>query len=158
MILMAGSLAGLLLPVACAPADGSFEDAITPTVQLPDETATPVAPASETTPPPAGLEHTLEPGEVPSELFDAVLTDLLDRTGASIGDVVVVKSEEVIWNDGSLGCPQPDMMYTQALVDGYQVVFEVNGASFDYHLSAQGNFVLCGSVLPPMMPAGTPTQ
>jgi hypothetical protein len=29
-----------------------------------------------------------------------------------------------VWNDGSLGCPEPGMMYTQALVNGYWLIIE----------------------------------
>lgn len=47
--------------------------------------------------------------------------------------VEVVLVEEVNWRDGSLGLPQPDRMYTMALVDGYRIVFRVGDQLVAYH-------------------------
>ena len=82
-------------------------------------------------------------GEVPQDLLDAVFDDLVERIGADREAIVVERSGAVIWRDGSLGCPQPDMMYTQALVPGYQIVLRVGEATYDYHASDRGYFVLC---------------
>jgi hypothetical protein len=57
--------------------------------------------------------------------------------------VKIVDAHEETWSDGSLGCPEPDMMYTQALVDGYQVIVEANGTQLDYRGSGPGQFRLC---------------
>lgn len=88
----------------------------------------------------------LSSGEVPQEFFDAVLDDLLTQTGGARSDVEVIQAESVTWNDGSLGCPQPGVMYTQAIIDGYQVQFRLDGQTYDYHLSDRGAFVLCGGL------------
>jgi len=82
-------------------------------------------------------------GEVPQDLLDAVFDDLVERIGADREAIVVERSGAVIWRDGSLGCPQPDMMYTQALVPGYQIVLRVGEVTYDYHASESGNFILC---------------
>ena len=42
----------------------------------------------------------------------------------------------VTWNDGSLGCPEPGMFYTQALVDGYHVILQAGDEELDYRVSA----------------------
>ncbi|MEZ4540639.1 MAG: hypothetical protein R3C43_11760 [Chloroflexota bacterium] len=97
-------------------------------------------------------------GEVPQEMFDAVLDDLLANTGGTRADVTLVKAEQVTWNDGSLGCPEPGVMYTQAIIDGYQVVFSVGDTTYDYHLSDRGSFVLCQNSFSPGTGDGTPTQ
>ena len=47
------------------------------------------------------------------------------------------------WNDGSLGCPQPGELYTQALVDGFQVLLEVDGEEFDYRVGSGTAVHLC---------------
>ncbi len=47
------------------------------------------------------------------------------------------------WNDGSLGCPQPGQLYTQALVDGFQVVLEVDDEQFDYRVGSGTDVRLC---------------
>jgi hypothetical protein len=91
-------------------------------------------------------------GEVPPELLDAILEDLAGRTGASQEQMVLIRAEAVVWNDGSLGCPQPGMLYTQALVNGYWVELEVDGQTFDYHAARTGYFVLCESGIAPRIP------
>jgi hypothetical protein len=65
--------------------------------------------------------------------IDMATNDLSDRLGVKPGAVELLSYEPVTWNDGSLGCPQPDMMYTQALVDGYQIQLQVDGQVYDYH-------------------------
>jgi hypothetical protein len=49
----------------------------------------------------------------------------------------------VTWSDGSLGCPKPGMLYTQALVPGYRVKLKVGSEVWDYHASERGGVVLC---------------
>lgn len=63
--------------------------------------------------------------------------DLSQRLGIDPAQVTVVSSEEVTWSDGSLGCPDPDMRYTQALVPGNRTILEVDGTQYHYH-SGQG--------------------
>lgn len=68
----------------------------------------------------------------------AAKADLMQRVGTLKADEIrVVSATTVEWRDGSLGCPQPGMMYTMALVPGYQVVLEAGGKTYDYH-GAQG--------------------
>ena len=47
------------------------------------------------------------------------------------------------WSDSSLGCPEPGLVYTQALVPGYHVILEQAGTQYDYHADRRGNFSLC---------------
>ena len=94
-------------------------------------------------------------GEVPQDLLDAVIEDLLGRIDASREAVVVDRAGAVTWRDGSLGCPQPGMMYTMALVSGYQIVLRVGEETFDYHASDGGYFVLCeGGLAEEPLPPG----
>ena len=148
---------GLISIVGCAPIE-SNRDGINSDINTP---------ATETTVPednmdvptsPSGTATELPTGEVPQSLFDAVLDDVLAVTGGDRVDVEVVKAEAITWNDGAMGCPQPDVMYTQALVPGYQVIFSVGGKTFDYHLADSGSFLLCENSLPSFVPGGTPTK
>ncbi|MFU8839202.1 MAG: hypothetical protein ACNA8R_00585 [Nitriliruptoraceae bacterium] len=59
--------------------------------------------------------------------------DAADRAGVAADDVTVAGFELVTWPDGSLGCPEPDTMYTQALVEGYRIVLEAGGERYTYH-------------------------
>ena len=82
---------------------------------------------------------------------DAALADAAKRTGLKRTDLKVLSAEAVTWSDGSLGCPQPGMMYTQALVPGYRVQIRAGGQDLDYHASRMGLPALCpsGRAVPP---------
>jgi hypothetical protein len=84
-------------------------------------------------------------GEAPAELLERIVADLAQRLDVEKGAVSVVIAQSVTWSDGSLGCPQPDMLYTQALVPGYRVVLVTAGRQYDYRASSRGYFFLCES-------------
>lgn len=73
-------------------------------------------------------------------IVDAAIADAASRFGVQPSVVAV---ERVTWRDGSLGCPQPEMAYTQALVPGWRVKLAAGDRSFDYHASEQGRLVHC---------------
>lgn len=66
-------------------------------------------------------------------LVQAAIDDLVDRTGADRDAIEVVSVEEVDWPDGSIGCPQPGMVYTQAIVNGSKIVLRYDGTDYAYH-------------------------
>jgi hypothetical protein len=125
-----------------------------------------MTPENENTMPPSAVPPTdvpqigapgLSSGEVPQGLFDSVVADMLSRSGGDRSAVQVLKSEAVEWPDGSLGCPQPGMMYTQAIVSGYHVILALGDETYDYRLSDRGSFVLCQNPVPGA-PGGTVTE
>jgi hypothetical protein len=82
-----------------------------------------------------------------SQLPEAILGPIL-KEGAKLANVgreqlVIVRAEAVVWNDGSLGCPEPGMAYTQALVNGYWVVIKAAGQTYDFRVGRDGSFRLC---------------
>ena len=94
-------------------------------------------------------------GEVPQDLLEAVFDDLLERLEVSREAIEVEEAGAVVWRDGSLGCPQPGMMYTMALVPGYRIVLKVGDETFDYHASERGHFLLCeGGLAQEPLPPG----
>jgi hypothetical protein len=100
------------------------------------------------------VEPGATPGEVPEDLLRAIVNDLAARLEVTAEAVTLVRAEFVVWPDGSLGCPQPGFVYTQALVPGYRVVLQVGGQDYDYRVGQGGYFVLCerslpGQVFPP---------
>jgi hypothetical protein len=125
---------------ACA-AQVAIEPSASPTAS-PSESAS----ASEPLPTvePADKE-TDEPvtGDVPAAMIEAMKTDAAARAGVDSEDVAVVNAEAVTWNDGSLGCPEPGMGYTQALVPGYHVILEADSVEYDYRAADNGAFKLC---------------
>ena len=74
---------------------------------------------------------------------EAALIDAAKRSGVSLSLLEVISAHAVTWSDGSLGCPMPGMMYTQALVPGYRVRIRAGGKELDYHAGRTGAPVLC---------------
>jgi hypothetical protein len=112
---------------------------------IPDEDDV-IDPPEPTKPsPPETVPDTTIPvvtGEVPADLMDQILADAGSRIAAEAA-FTVVRAQAVTWSDGSLGCPEPGMSYTQALVEGYWVVLDAGGKTLDYRASASGAFKLC---------------
>ncbi|HLU52332.1 MAG TPA: hypothetical protein VK011_01945 [Acidimicrobiia bacterium] len=104
------------------------------TTTLPSATDTTAAP-------PAATTGASSPGQ--EEVVEAAITDLAGRLGVGPGEIEVVSVETVTWSDGSLGCPEPGKMYTQALVDGHRVVLSHEGTDYDYHAGEDGDPFLC---------------
>jgi len=78
-----------------------------------------------------------------ASVTEAALADAATRTGLEPDALKVLSAEVVTWSDGSLGCPQPGMMYTQALVPGYRVRIQAGGQVLDYHAGRSGQPTLC---------------
>ena len=119
----------------------------------------------------------------PTELTGIVglaISDLAGRLAIDESAITVVLVEEVVWSDGSHGCPQPGMSYTQALTDGLRIVLEADGLLYDYRSGGSSDPALCvqaedkdetragmfeltpeGEVIPVTVPdkdTGTPTE
>jgi hypothetical protein len=95
-----------------------------------------------------------EAGQAPptgDELLSRMADDLAKRLGVRKTELQVLAMDTVVWNDGALGCPQPDKMYTQATVPGLRVLFQHNLKTYQYHGSERGHFVYCEN---PAEPAG----
>jgi hypothetical protein len=69
--------------------------------------------------------------------------DLAATLGVDAGDVEVVSVEEVTWRDGSRGCAQPGMAYTQALIDGSRITLRAGGRTYEYHSGGSQPPVRC---------------
>lgn len=90
------------------------------------------------------------PVAVPPARLAAITADL--RTRGVRDEVAVVSAESVRFNDGSLGCPQPGVQYTQAQVDGMRVVVEAGGRQYDYRFGRTDKPRLCQN------PSARPTR
>lgn len=64
------------------------------------------------------------------------ISDLAERVGSDQSEISVVSVEEVEWPDTSLGCPDPKKAYAQMLVNGYDIILEVDGKEYHYHGAA----------------------
>jgi hypothetical protein len=74
-------------------------------------------------------------------LAKAARSDLAATLGVPEDEVSITGAAAVTWNDGSMGCPQPDMSYTQALVDGSRVTLMHDDTTYVYHQSGDGLFL-----------------
>ncbi len=88
--------------------------------------------------PPGNMKHSVPP-DVMQRLIEAAARD----AGVNADEVVLERAEDTTWRDGSLGCPQPNMAYTQALVEGYWVVLHAGGEEFDMRVTRRGTFTRC---------------
>jgi hypothetical protein len=93
-------------------------------------------------------------GEVPERILDAVLNDLAKRTDANRESFEIVRAEETVWNDGSLGCAKPGVEYLPAPVRGYHLILRHGDRDYDYRAVRPDFFILCerprvGSPPPP---------
>jgi hypothetical protein len=88
------------------------------------------------------------PGARSISLDDAVRAaraNAARRTGLAPEGFELLSAESVAWPDGGLGCPQPGVKYTMALVAGYRIQLGAAAQTLDYHVSARGHLVLCPS-------------
>jgi hypothetical protein len=87
-----------------------------------------------------------------ASMTESALADAATRTGLKRADLKVLSAEAVTWPDGSLGCPQPGMQYTEALVPGYRVRIQAGARVLDYHAGRSGQPVYCpaGRSQPPL--------
>jgi len=69
---------------------------------------------------------------LPQSVIDPVVAEVAKLAGVPADQVTVISAEEVTFPDGSLGCPQPGMVYTQSVVDGYKIVAEAGGKTYDF--------------------------
>jgi hypothetical protein len=105
---------------------GCGEDDVIGTAGTPTSSASPTDPTNPTEPP--GDDVTDQPEPVAQ-----AIADLAAEAGVGTDAIALVSYVQVTWRDGSLGCPQPGMMYTQALVEGYRVTLSLNGEKVFYH-------------------------
>lgn len=131
--------------------------AATPEVTLEPSPALPTPPAATTTP--VATETTQETpelpdlvGEVPEDVLLEIMQETSRATGANLAELTVERAEAVTWSDASLGCPEPGQSYIQVLTDGYWVVIEAGGDTYDFRVSQSGDWRVCpeGQGQPPI--------
>lgn len=84
------------------------------------------------------------PNPVPGPgVVRASVEDLASTLGVDPGDVEVVSVEEVTWRDGSRGCAERGVMYTQALIDGSRITLRVGDTTYEYHSGGSRPPALC---------------
>jgi hypothetical protein len=94
-------------------------------------------------PPAAQAGNPIATVAIPRTVRRAVVADAARRFRVAENAVVLIRAEQVIWNDGSLGCPQPGQMYAQSLVPGFRVVAKTSEGQFLYHTDSRGLVQVC---------------
>lgn len=67
------------------------------------------------------------------KIVTQAINDLADRLATDPEKILLVEVAAITWPDGSLGCPQPGMLYTQVQVDGFRIRFQVGEQIYEYH-------------------------
>ncbi|MBY6204945.1 hypothetical protein [Halomonas denitrificans] len=129
---LVGACLSLLLAAGCAPG-GNDESAADDPAPGPDMEV----PVMKDSTPPSGGPDRLD------EATDAARADLAGRMDIDASDIDVVERRYVTWRNGAMGCPEPDMMYTQALVPGVWIRLAIGDRRFDYHGGRSGSPFLC---------------
>ncbi|MFN8464482.1 MAG: hypothetical protein U0X20_02990 [Caldilineaceae bacterium] len=146
LLALAGTLAGCrpIAPVSSAaptPAAGELR---------------PLAPLTQSVESVITQEGTVDTGAgINNPLVKQALLDLSKRLGIGPDAITLVSAESVVWPDGSLGCPRPDMGYKQVQQDGMRIIFKAQGRTFEYHSGGSRPPFLCESPAP--TPSGTPS-
>lgn len=152
-LVMLTAIAALAL-AACASGDTQGSDGETlPTVPPGgSETTVPESPQPEPgdSPPPTGGEAQDLPATDVDAMVDIAVADLADRLSVNTHAIAVVSVESVTWRDGSMGCPEPGMSYTQALVDGVRVELTIDGTSHWYHQGGSNEIRHCDDPREPL--------
>jgi hypothetical protein len=84
-------------------------------------------PAMNEVPIPTPLDPNLE------KIVTQAKNDLANQLAIDPGQINLLEVASVTWPDGSLGCPQPDMVYTQVQVDGIRIRFQAGEQIYEYH-------------------------
>ena len=145
-------LAIVAAALALGACGGDNSTASTTTTAAAAATTAPSAPTS------GGSSSTVfEQGHIDAGLtsyIDLAVADLAAHLGVPASAVTPLSAVVVVWPDGSLGCPEPGMMYTQVTVDGALIELGVNGAVYRYHSGGSTKPFLCEQPLSSPPPTG----
>lgn len=104
-----------------------------------------LAPSSEQPSQLPGASGSAAPGPInlPASIVGPVITEIARIAGVPVDQVIVRSAQSVTFPDGGLGCPVPGMVYTQVLVDGFKLVAEAGGKTYDFRGTGPDSFRLC---------------
>jgi len=111
---------------------------------------------------PVNVQQTPNMNEVPiSTPFDPSVENIVTKAKEDLAQrlmidprqIDLVEVASVTWSDGSLGCPQPEMMYTQVLTPGYRILLDANRVIYEYHSSREVYVIYCENPDIPFLPS-----
>ncbi|MEA3501383.1 MAG: hypothetical protein U9R47_01305 [Actinomycetota bacterium] len=124
--------------------------ALEETAVAPPEGDGPIMSEPLPTTPPLSTARSYEGHDYPIELTGFVtwaVDDLAEYLSVESSSIVVGSVEEVVWPNGGLGCPRPDMKYAQVPVDGLRIVLIHDGVEYVYHSGGSAEPFLCAPEL-----------
>lgn len=125
-------LAAIWVVAACSAAGtGSGSPSLEPASVQPSRLPDPSPPGS------------FGPIDLPETIVSAVSAEVARLAGVPVDQVVVKSAESLTFPDGGLGCPVPGMAYTQVQVDGFKIVLEAGGATYDFRGTGPDKFRMC---------------
>ena len=71
------------------------------------------------------------------------MKDLAQRLDVPLDSVAVSGARQVTWRSGALGCPEPGMNYTEALVPGSVIYLQADNVIHAYHAKIGGEPFYC---------------
>jgi hypothetical protein len=83
------------------------------------------------------------PFDLPASMVDPVVAEIAHLANVPIDQVIVKSAESLTFPDGGLGCPVPGMVYTQVQVDGFKIVADVGGKTYDFRGTGPDRFRQC---------------
>ncbi len=82
-------------------------------------------------------------------LISKAVQDLSMRLMKPTTEIALVESQEMLWPDASLGCPDPNRAYATLQTPGYLLKLSAGGQVYQYHTDKLDTVVLCEPKLPP---------
>ncbi len=79
------------------------------------------------------------------EAVEVAVADLSTRLGIQVDEIDVAEASKHTWSDGSIGCPEPGRMYTQALTPGFRVILASGEDEYAYHGATGRSLFYCPS-------------
>jgi hypothetical protein len=126
-----------------------------------EKRATPRAPPTRIPAPPLNDQpagQAVSTTAIPIDVRRAVVADAAKRFKVAESAVVLTSAEQVTWPNGALGCPEPGMVYTQALVPGFRLVAKTSAGELLYHTDALGHVRNCRVHEGPDLPQPPPER
>jgi hypothetical protein len=89
----------------------------------------------------------MDKAQAAGRAYELVREDLARRLGVPAAEIKPRLIQPTTWPDGSLGCPQPGETYPQTPTEGFIILLEYQGVTYEYHSDGE-RFVLCSSPSP----------
>jgi len=70
------------------------------------------------------------------------MAELSNKLNIKSSNIKLISYEDFIFNDSSLGCPEPGKFYTQVLTPGWKMQFEADGNIYEYHSNLDGSYYI----------------